>query len=180
MTHILVIGGSDAGISAALRAREVDPAPTVTMLVADAFPNYSICGLPFYFSGEVSDWRRLAHRTMDEIEAAGIRVRLHTRALAINPPSHTVRVQPAEHPPKALAYDRLVIGIGAGYIGLEMADALHQRGLAVTVAEQASAVLPPQIRPWDCAWGTISPLAASPSGPAYGLNALPRQGPNCA
>jgi NADPH-dependent 2,4-dienoyl-CoA reductase/sulfur reductase-like enzyme len=39
--------------------------------------------------------------------------------------------------------------IGAGYIGLEMADALRHRGLAVTVAEQAPAVLPTV----DSAWG---------------------------
>ena len=56
MAHILTIGGSDAGIrAAALRAREVDPPTTVTILHTDAFPNYSICGLPFYLSGEVAD-----------------------------------------------------------------------------------------------------------------------------
>jgi NADPH-dependent 2,4-dienoyl-CoA reductase/sulfur reductase-like enzyme len=46
MTHIVIIGGSDAGISAALRAREVDAACQITVVVADAYPNYSICGLP--------------------------------------------------------------------------------------------------------------------------------------
>lgn len=56
MTHLLIIGGSDAGISAALRAREVDPTMGVTVLVADAFPNYSICGLPFSLSGKTPDW----------------------------------------------------------------------------------------------------------------------------
>jgi len=54
----LIIGGSDAGISAALqartlRAREVDPAWEVTVLVADRFPNYSICGLPFWPGGYI-------------------------------------------------------------------------------------------------------------------------------
>ncbi len=193
MARIVVIGGSDAGISAALRAREVDPAAAVTMLVADAFPNYSICGLPFYLSGEVADWHQLAHRTLGDIESAGIRVRLNTRALAIHPASHTVQVQTKGEIPEAVPYDKLVIGtgaepirppivgvdqpgvfllhsmedsfrvaeyldahqphraliIGAGYIGLEMADALRHRGLAVTVAEQAPAVLPTV----DPAWG---------------------------
>ncbi len=46
MSSLVIIGGSDAGISAALRAREVDPTTTVSLVVADAFPNYSICGLP--------------------------------------------------------------------------------------------------------------------------------------
>ena len=60
MQRILIIGGSDAGISAALRAKEVDPQVGVTVIVADQFPNFSICGLPFYLSGEVQDWKMLA------------------------------------------------------------------------------------------------------------------------
>lgn len=36
--HIVAIGGSDAGISAALRIRELDPATQVTVVVADAYP----------------------------------------------------------------------------------------------------------------------------------------------
>ena len=43
--HLLMIGGSDAGISAALRARELDPSADVTVIVADAYPNFSICGI---------------------------------------------------------------------------------------------------------------------------------------
>ena len=53
MNRLVIIGGSDAGISAALRAREVDPGAEVTVVVSDSFPNYSICGLPFYLSVEV-------------------------------------------------------------------------------------------------------------------------------
>ena len=56
--HIVAIGGSDAGISAALRARELDPTTDVTVVVADAYPNFSICGISYYVSGEVT---RLAY-----------------------------------------------------------------------------------------------------------------------
>ena len=38
--HFVVLGGNDAGISAALRARELSPATDVT--VADRFPDLSI------------------------------------------------------------------------------------------------------------------------------------------
>jgi NADPH-dependent 2,4-dienoyl-CoA reductase/sulfur reductase-like enzyme len=54
--RIVIIGRSDAGISAGLRAREGDSSIEVKVLLADSFPNYSICGLPFYISGETSDW----------------------------------------------------------------------------------------------------------------------------
>jgi len=56
--HVVMIGGSDAGISAALRARELDPAADVTVVLADAYPNFSICGIPYYVSGEVGHWRK--------------------------------------------------------------------------------------------------------------------------
>ena len=36
---VVAVGGSDAGISAALRAREFDPTAEVTVVVGDAYPN---------------------------------------------------------------------------------------------------------------------------------------------
>jgi flavin-dependent dehydrogenase len=43
MSHLVIVGGSDAGISAALRAKELESTTQVTVIVEDAFPNYSIC-----------------------------------------------------------------------------------------------------------------------------------------
>jgi NADPH-dependent 2,4-dienoyl-CoA reductase/sulfur reductase-like enzyme len=122
MPRLLIIGGSDAGIAAALRTREVAPQVTVTVLVADAFPNYSICGLPFYVSGEVPDWHDLAHRTAADIERQGIELLLNTRADAINPTTRQVTAttllnsQDTQGSAKAqhvLPYDRLLIATGA-------------------------------------------------------------------
>ena len=82
--HIVAIGGSDAGISAALRVREIDPTSEVTVVVADAYPNFSICGIPYYVSGEVTHWRNLAHRTLDDLKKTGMQVRLNTIATKID------------------------------------------------------------------------------------------------
>lgn len=182
--RVLVIGGSDAGISAGLRARECDPHADVTLIVADDYPNYSICGLPFFLSGETPDWRDLAHRTRGDLEGARLRLRLGTVAVAVHPDEHEVSVEPAGggHTER-LGYDRLVIAtgaqparppidgldlpgvhllhtmddafalrdrltaagravvVGAGYIGVEMADALTHRGLDVHLLEMADTVL---------------------------------------
>jgi NADPH-dependent 2,4-dienoyl-CoA reductase/sulfur reductase-like enzyme len=111
--RLLVIGGSDAGVEAGRRARELDPAVEVTVMVADAFPNFSICGLPYYLSGDVPDWRALAHRTTADLEAAGLRLRLEHTARAIDPTRRQVTVN---HPGGAdyqLGYDRLVVATGA-------------------------------------------------------------------
>ena len=68
---LVVIGGSDAGISAGLRARELDPDCRVTLIVADEYPNFSICGIPYLISGDVVDRRELAHRTYADLVDAG-------------------------------------------------------------------------------------------------------------
>src|ERR1700758_606336 len=191
--HVVMIGGSDAGISAALRARELDPAVDVTVVLEDAYPNFSICGIPYYVSGEVTHWRNLAHRTVADLEATGMRLRTDTVARRIDVPGRKLAVTSADGGEELLGYDKLIIGtgavpvrppigglagpgalgpgdgvhllhsmgdtfavmrtleqtapasaviVGAGYIGLEMADALTVRGLQVTQMEQLPEVLP--------------------------------------
>lgn len=190
---LTIVGGSDAGISAALRARELDKDVEVNLVVADAYPNFSICGLPFYLSGEITDWRTLAHRTVHEIEAAGIRLHSKCTATRIDPASKTVAIRRSSGGEDALRYDKVVIAtgavplkppiagldspgvfvlhsmdesfsfdthrervqpksvaiIGAGYIGLEMSDAMRHRGIEVTLIEQ----LPTVMRTVDASFG---------------------------
>ena len=88
--RLVAIGGSDAGISAALRARELDPSTEVTVVLADLYPNFSICGIPYYISGEVEQWRNLAHRSIAELKATGMRMRLNTLARRIDADRHRV------------------------------------------------------------------------------------------
>src|SRR5258708_30386607 len=191
--HLVAIGGSDAGISAALRARELDPGCEVTVVVADAYPNFSICGIPYYVSGEVTDWCNLAHRSVAGLEAAGLGLRLDTVARRIDVQGRKLLVPGADGREELLAYDKLVVGtgavpvrppigglagpgslgpgdgvhllysmgdtfavmqtlesaapasaviVGAGYIGLEMADALTLRRLNAIQMEQLPEVLP--------------------------------------
>src|SRR5262245_4711759 len=82
--RLVIIGGSDAGISAGLRARALDPSVEVRIVLADGFPNHSIFGLPFYISGETPDWHDLAHRTHDDLTAAGLELLTGHRAVAID------------------------------------------------------------------------------------------------
>ena len=188
--RLVAIGGSDAGISAALRARELDPGTDVSVIVADEYPNFSICGIPYHVSGEVPDWRDLAHRTAADLEATGMRLVLGTTAERIDVEAHEVQVRDAGGARRVVPYDALVIGtgacpvrppiegldrltardrvhvvhsmgdtfevmnsvtaantrraviIGAGYLGIEMAEALIVRGLEVTQVEQLPEVLP--------------------------------------
>lgn len=107
--HFLIIGGSDAGISAALRARELDREAVISVVLADGYPNFSICGLPFFLSGETPDWHQLAHRT----EFEGIELQTWHRAVSIDPDRNTVLLIDRENRQKKVSYDRLLIATGA-------------------------------------------------------------------
>ena len=185
MGHLVIVGGSDAGISAALRAKELESTTQVTVIVEDAFPNYSICGLPFYLSGEVRDYHQLAHRTHEMLIETGMQLQLNQRGLSIDPVEHRLTTQDQSSSISTLVYDQLIVAIGArpkqpsisgidlpgvfflhtmgesfqmqeylsthavrtaiivggGYIGLEMADALTLRGLAVTLVGHGPSLL---------------------------------------
>lgn len=179
--HLVIIGGSDAGIAAALRARELSKDVRITVLLADDYPNYSICGLPYLIGGQTPDASKLAHRTT----FPDIDVRLRHRVTAIDPAGKSVSV---ERPggTTELQYDRLIVAtgahpvrpdipgadlpgafvlhtiddglavldavrrhragkaviVGAGYIGIEMAEALQQRGMHVTLLSRSDEVMP--------------------------------------
>jgi NADPH-dependent 2,4-dienoyl-CoA reductase/sulfur reductase-like enzyme len=111
--HLVVVGGSDAGISAALRARELDPSWQVSVVVADAYPNFSICGIPYLISGEVTRWQNLAHRSHQELEATGMRLRLDTEATEIDVEGSRVALRGPDAATEWLGYDELVVGTGA-------------------------------------------------------------------
>ena len=160
------------------------------MIAADAFPNFSICGIPYYVSGEVARWQNLAHRTRADLEAAGMGLRLDTTARRIDADARKLLVTGPDGADDVISYDQLIVGtgavpvrppiagldelgpgdgvhllhsmgdtfalmrtledhqpasaviVGAGYIGLEMADALTTWGLLVTQIEQLPEVLP--------------------------------------
>jgi NADPH-dependent 2,4-dienoyl-CoA reductase/sulfur reductase-like enzyme len=178
--RLLIIGGSDAGISAALRAHELRPEIEVGVLLADSLPNYSVCGLPFYISGETPDWRQLAHRT----EFPGIELLSNHVAESIDCTRRTVTARSPAGGTNTFRYDILIVAtgarpvlpniegialvhplhtmsdsfkvheimssgrvrraviVGAGYIGVEMADALTQRGIEVELIGRSPLVLP--------------------------------------
>jgi NADPH-dependent 2,4-dienoyl-CoA reductase/sulfur reductase-like enzyme len=106
---MLIIGGSDAGISGALRVQELNCDAQIDMLLADDFPNYSICGLPFYLSGETPDWHSLAHRTRFD----GITIHRCQEATKIDALGKKVLATDREGKVVTHHYDKLVIATGA-------------------------------------------------------------------
>jgi NADPH-dependent 2,4-dienoyl-CoA reductase/sulfur reductase-like enzyme len=96
-----------------LRARELDPGCDISLVVADRFPNFSICGIPYFLSGEVARSDDLAHRKAADIEAHGIRLLLEHQATRIDPAARLVEAMRPDGDLVQLPYDRLLLGTGA-------------------------------------------------------------------
>lgn len=180
--RLLVIGGVAAGLSAAARARRIDPDLEIVVLEKGPDISYGACGLPYYLEGRVPRAEQLAVYTAEYFQKErGIAVRTGARVVSIFHPRREVALEGGER----VHYDKLLIAtgarprtadfsaanlphvftlhtltdakrlktylrekqpksalvVGAGYIGLETADALRRNGLAVTVAEQSPHVL---------------------------------------
>ncbi len=183
--RMVVIGGGAAGMSAASAARRVDPTLEVVVLEATGYVAYGLCGIPYYLAGLVPTAEDLlAYPAQHFGSARGIDVRLHARAIALDPVGRwvayrhegaahrisytslvvTAGAAPVAVPLPGLPEDRVftirtledaralrslldagrigrAVVVGAGYIGLEMAEALAARGCDVTVVERLDRVL---------------------------------------
>ena len=51
--RLVVIGGVAAGLSAAARARRIDPSLEIVVLEKGPAISYGACGLPYYLEGRV-------------------------------------------------------------------------------------------------------------------------------
>jgi NADPH-dependent 2,4-dienoyl-CoA reductase/sulfur reductase-like enzyme len=173
---LVVVGGVAAGLSAAARARRVDPRLEIIVLEKGPVISYGACGLPYFVEGRVEKSSQLIVYTPEYFrKERQIDVRIQSRVTSISHPRREVVLESGARVP----YERLVIAtgarseirgiagvnaphvftlytlddaermraflrerrprtaavIGAGYIGVEAADALRRNGLAVTIFE---------------------------------------------
>lgn len=182
---LVVIGAVAAGMSAASRARRLNPALRIVVLEKGRDVSYGACGLPYYISGEVADANELVVYTADFFrEKRDIEILLGHEVVSIEPGRKLVHALHGASQPVAVPYDKLVIAtgaapsselpgsdlegvftchdlanavrlrefletkkpktaviIGAGYIGVEMADALASRKLEVALLTRAEHAL---------------------------------------
>jgi NADPH-dependent 2,4-dienoyl-CoA reductase/sulfur reductase-like enzyme len=178
---LVVIGGVAAGLSAASRARRVDPQLEIVVLEKGPVISYGACGLPYFVEGRIRDASGLIVYTPEYFrKERNIDVRTGARVVAISHPRREVTLESGAR----VRYEHLVIStggrcdtrgtaglppnvftlhtvddatrlrgflrekqprkgvvVGAGYIGLEAADALRRNGLRVTVLERSQQLL---------------------------------------
>jgi NADPH-dependent 2,4-dienoyl-CoA reductase/sulfur reductase-like enzyme len=179
---LVVIGGVAAGLSAAARARRIDPRLEIIVLEKGPVISYGACGLPYFVEGRVRDVTELITYTPEYFrKQRNIDVRTGAQVTSISHPRREVVLESGSK----VAYEKLVIAtgarggmpnlpgaqlphvftlltpddaermrgfvrerrpksavvVGAGYIGVEAADALRRNGLRVTILERSTTAL---------------------------------------
>jgi NADPH-dependent 2,4-dienoyl-CoA reductase/sulfur reductase-like enzyme len=179
---LVVIGGVAAGLSAAARARRINPGLDIVVLEKGPVISYGACGLPYFVEGRVREARQLivytpeyfrkernievrtgarvvsiAHSRREVELQSGARVHYDHLIIAAGARCDTAGITGAEQPHVFTLHTlddaermrrflrekqpRRAVVIGAGYIGVEAADALRRNGLRVTVLERSPNVL---------------------------------------
>jgi NADPH-dependent 2,4-dienoyl-CoA reductase/sulfur reductase-like enzyme len=182
---VLIIGGNAAGLTAASRAKRIDPRLDVTVLEQSPDIAYSTCGIPYFLAKMVAAADLVSYTPESFEKERGIKVHNNTRVAEIAPSRKRVmgtRMDTGES--VEFAYERLLIStgvksklpdipgtslknvfsivnlqdalrinnaldkvqriaiIGAGYVGLEMAECLHALGKTIHLYEREPHVLP--------------------------------------
>src|SRR5262245_41575790 len=107
---LVVIGGVAAGLSAAARARRLDPHVEILVLEKGPHISYGTCGLPYYVEGRVRDASDLVVYTPDYFrKERNIEVRTGARVASISHPRREAVLESGER----VRYDKLVIATGS-------------------------------------------------------------------
>src|SRR5215813_2131558 len=183
--NILIIGGNAAGLTAASRAKRLDPRLKVTVVEKGPMISYSTCGIPYFLAKLVTAEDLISYSPASFQKERGITVLNNTRIEEIAPSRKRVMGTRSDTGERVdFAYDRMLIAtgvkpklpdipgvslknvftltnlddairinealatvqrvaiIGAGYVGLEMAECLHALGKTIRLYERAPHVLP--------------------------------------
>ena len=112
-----VIGSGVAGIAAIEAIRSVDSASTITLIGDDPYGFYSRPGLAYYLTGELHD-KALFPRSADDFRKLNFRY-VKGSVTEILRAEHRVELEDQSQ----IAYDRLLIAVGAQAIPLEVPGA---------------------------------------------------------
>ncbi len=119
--NVVIIGGVACGSKVAARLRRLDPEAAITVLERGYFPSYAGCGMPYFLSGVVSDYRALTSTAIGiERDAAFFRKVKHVEMLTRHEATHidregrvvtAVKLETGEE--RRFPYDVLVLALGA-------------------------------------------------------------------
>ena len=108
--RLLVIGGTAAGMSAAARARRLDPSLEIVVLEQGPVVSFGACGLPYFIEGRIRRAEQMVVYTPEYFrKERNISVRTGARVVSVLHARRQAMLTSGE----AVAYDRLVIATGS-------------------------------------------------------------------
>ena len=158
---VLVIGGVAAGTKTAAKLKREDRSTEVTLITKDREISYAGCGLPYYVGGLIEERAELQKK---EVQAKNLesgvtevyaydKLVIATGASAAVPPVAGIdkkgvfKMRTPDDAADMRSYIeengvKKAVVIGAGFIGLEVAENLKAQGVSVTVIDFATQVMP--------------------------------------
>lgn len=108
MKHILIIGNSAAGISAAENIRKTDKGAKITILSSEDYTGYNRCLISYLLSGDIKE-DRLIYRPKGFYSDSNITLQLNKKAARIDPKKNQVVLEDKSR----VDYDILILANGA-------------------------------------------------------------------
>lgn len=112
---MLVIGGTAAGLSAASKAKRINPEIDITVYEQSGYVSYGACGLPYYLGDMIKDADDLISLNAETLsKKRGIPTFIHHKVLEIDRNKKTLKVLNIDTKEEfEVHYDKLVIATGA-------------------------------------------------------------------
>lgn len=115
--QVVIIGGGAAGMSAAAKARRMDPALEIVVYERSGYVSYGACGFPYAIKGDIACVEDVVVRTPEQFAKQGIRALVRHEVRAIDPAARTVRVRDLSSGVEITdSWDELLLTAGGGAI----------------------------------------------------------------
>jgi len=110
--YFVIIGGDAAGMSAASKARRVNPDLKIGVFEKGDWASYGACGLPYYLKGDVKNLEDLIARRPEEFINRNINLKLKHEVTEIHPKDKYLTVSTPSGEIN-VSFDKLLISTGA-------------------------------------------------------------------
>lgn len=113
MQHIVIVGGNAAGLTAASRARRLNPRLDITVLEKTPHVAYSTCGIPYYVAGDLTAGDLVSFTPARLWDERNIQARTGVAIEAVLPSRRRVegrRIDTGEQ--VSIRFDRLLLATG--------------------------------------------------------------------
>jgi len=113
MEKLVIIGGNAAGLTAAARAKRINPRLDITVLEKLPHISYSTCGIPYFLSNIVTQESLISYSPESFEKERGIKVKTMVRVESVVPSRRRVECAHVDTGEKvSYSFDRLLISTG--------------------------------------------------------------------